>query len=297
MKRILLMSCLVVLACLGYYLFFYPYDYKVSFKARTLPGDVIETLRIWNKSLKGSEILQVDSFNTLKQSVKWSEKEYVFDWHFSYGDSLTEVQIGITQPDQSKRNRLLIPFSEQEIERDAEEISRQFFNVLKEHLEITKVKIVGESEIDPSFCFCTRIVTTQTDKANAMMQYYPAINSVVESISLKVLGAPSVRVIRWNHSDNFLEYDFCFPVMSSDSLVHVESFEYRGFKKSKALKAIYNGNYITSDRAWYELFEYARTNGYKTTGFPIEYFIDNPNYGSDELKWKAEIYLPIEDND
>ncbi len=297
MKRIFFYSCLVVLACLGYYVFFNSYDYKVSFKAKTLPGDVIETLRIWNKSLKESEILQVDSFNTLKQFIKWNENEYVFDWHFSFADSLTEIQVGITQPGHSKKNRLFIPFSEQEIERDAEGISRVFFDVLRQHLEITKVKIVGESEIDSSFCFCKRIVTTQTDKANAMMQYYPVINSVVESISLKVLGAPGVKVVRWNHSDNFLEYDFCFPVMSSDSLVNVESFEYRAFKKTKALKAIYNGNYITSDRAWYELIEYAQSNGYKTTGHPIEYFIDNPNYGSDELKWKAEIYIPIEGDD
>lgn len=297
MRRIIFVCCLIVLSCFGYYLFFSPYDYRVSFKSKTLPGDIIETIRIWNKSLVDSEILQVDSFNTLTQSVKWQEDHYVFDWHFELKDSLTSIQIWITQPDRKIENRLLIPFTNQDIERDAEEISKKFFDVLKQHLEITKVEIIGESEVETSFCFCKRIRTTQTDKANTMMQQYPIINSAVESVPLKILGAPSVRVIRWSHSGNFLEYDFCFPIMSSDSLVYVETFEYHTFKKTRALKAIYNGNYITSDRAWYELIRYAHLNGYRSYGLPIEYFVDNPNYGSDELNWRAEIYLPIEGGD
>lgn len=294
MKRIFLACCLLVLGGFVYYLFFSSYDYKVSFKAKTLPGDVIETIRIWNKSLEDSKILEVDSFNTLKQSIKLHQNDYIFDWHFDFKDSLTSIQIGIIEPQQSVRNRLFIPFTKQEIEIDADTLSRTFFKVLKQHLEITKVRIVGETELDSSFCFCKKVQTTQTDKANAMMQEYPVINYAVESISLKILGAPSVRILKWDHSDNFLEYDFCFPVVKSSPLIHLDSFEYKLFNKTKALKAIYNGNYITSDRAWYELFNYAKTSGYKVSGFPIEVFVDNPNYGSDELNWRAEIYLPIE---
>ena len=65
----------------------------------------------------------------------------------------------------------------------------------------------------------------------------------------------------------------------------------------KALKATYNGNYITSDRAWYALLEHAERNAIKVSETPIEVFYNNPNFGGDELQWNAEIFMPLIDQE
>ena len=59
---------------------------------------------------------------------------------------------------------------------------------------------------------------------------------------------------------------------------------------------IYNGNYITSDRAWYELLDDAERKNIEVHQTPVEVFYNNPNYGGDELNWKAEIYMPLKNN-
>lgn len=292
-EKLVVTSCLVAILGFLYYLFFVPYEYQVSFKVKTQPGDVIETIRIWSKSLSGSEIVAVDSIRGLIQILERNGIKYLYTWDLAYQDSITSGLIKISQPGREKFNKILVPFSTQQIESDAEAISLLFYKMMQEHLNITKVRLMGEVDMDTAFCFCKRVNTTQTDKAKAMMYEYPFVNSVFEAINLKITGAPSLHVVEWSHSKNRLIYDFCFPVSSVDTLTQVESFQYKSFKKTKALKAVYNGNYITSDRAWYELIHYAQTHGYKIVGGPIEYFMDNPNYGSSEVDWRAEIYLPI----
>ena len=63
------------------------------------------------------------------------------------------------------------------------------------------------------------------------------------------------------------------------------------------MKAEFNGNYIFSDRAWYELRDYAEKKGLKVTDKPLEIFFNNPNMGGDELQWKADIYMPLAEDD
>jgi effector-binding domain-containing protein len=104
---------------------------------------------------------------------------------------------------------------------------------------------------------------------------------------------PSVRVRKWKHNSGYLNFYFCFPIEKQQFLPASDSVIYADFKSEKALKAIYYGNYITSDRAWYELTNYAGQNGYEITGGPIEYFYNNPTLGGDESLWKAEVFLPI----
>ena len=71
--------------------------------------------------------------------------------------------------------------------------------------------------------------------------------------------------------------------------------QYKQYNQVTALKAVYNGNYITSDRAWYALLDYAKQNNIAVNNNPVEVFYNNPNYGGDEMRWKAEIYMPIKE--
>lgn len=281
---------------LTYYLFFKPFEYEIKFKAATVSGDLIETIRIWNRSLDSAKIIEVDSFYRLTQSIVRKKREYVYDWHFSsVNDSVTVVNIQISEPNRSLINKILIPFTKQPIEIDAREISTVFYEILKEHLKITSVKILGKTELDSSFCVCRSLATYQVDKANGMMRDYPILTTFIDVHKLSIAGPPSVRIREWDHNKGSLAFDFCFPIKPSSSLPIVDSLFYKNFKKEKVIRAEYHGNYITSDRAWYELMSYANKNGYKVTGLPIEYFYNNPNLGLSQDMWKAEVYLPVGD--
>ncbi|MBT1706155.1 GyrI-like domain-containing protein, partial [Chryseosolibacter indicus] len=124
--------------------------------------------------------------------------------------------------------------------------------------------------------------------------YYPLLTSFVEHFNFKPNGVPIVKIKEWRHNSGTLEFDFCFPIVRTDSLPQVEFITYKTFKKQRVLKAEYFGNYFTSDRAWYELIQYANKNGYKVDHSPIEYFYTNPTTGINESDWKAEIFLPIQ---
>jgi effector-binding domain-containing protein len=277
-----------------YYLFIRSFEFEVTFKTKTTPGDIIESIRIWDRSLKTSNEVVVDSFSSLSQTIVWKNRNYEYNWHFSsYNDSTTKVNVKISEPGRSFVNKILIPFSEQPIEIDANEIVRTFYDVLKEHLNITRVRVIGEAEIDSAFCVCSSLKAIQIEKANGMMNDFPLLTTFITNLKLKPNGLPMVRITEWNHSKGLIKFDFCFPIVRQDSLPALDSISYKSFKREKVLKAEFNGNYITSDRAWYALIQFAERNGYEVSGLPIEYFHDNPNLGNNELRWKADVFLPI----
>ena len=277
-----------------YYLFLRPFEFEVRFQVKTSPGDIIETIRIWNRSLDTASVFKVESFDRLQQNINWKKRNYVYDWHFkNLSDSLTSVDIRISEPQRSLINKILVPFTSQPIEQDAGEIGNVFYNILKEHLRITKVMITGETVIDSSFCVCSALDTHQIEKANGMMNDYLMLGSFITTHNLKSDGNPMVRISEWNHEAGTLKFNFCFPIQPVDSIPKNKLIEYKVFKGETVLKAEYRGNYITSDRAWYELLRYAEKNKYEVTGLPIERFYDNPNLGANELNWKADVYLPV----
>ena len=280
---------------LGYYFLVKPSEYSANFAARTSPGDVIETIRLWNKSLDNAAIVDVDSFSTLSQRIIHDGREYIYTWKFRTADSVTKVDIDISEPGKVFLNKLLVPFVTRPIEQDASKIVREFFGILKTHLEITKVNIVGVVDVDEKFCVCSTVQTLQVDKANGMMRDFLPLSTFVEEMELTTDGPPIVKVSHWNHSKGSLEFDFCFPIKNTLKLPHSKVFSYRSLPSQRALKADYFGNYVTSDRAWYELIQFARDQNYQITGLPIEVFHNNPNLGMNEKEWRAEIFLPVAD--
>jgi len=92
-----------------------------------------------------------------------------------------------------------------------------------------------------------------------------------------------------------IEFNFCYPILQQETNPYHPEIIYKRIPSRPAIKAVYNGNYTTSDRAWYVLLDYAKQNNLEVTGLPVELFYNNPNMGGDELNWKAEIYMPLKD--
>lgn len=296
MKKVwLALSCLVLVFAV-YYLFIRSFEYEVTFRAKTSPGDIIETIRLWDRSLPGAEVVGVDSFRRLEQTIVRDDRRYVYDWHFTpVSDSVTSVRVRISEPAEALMNKVAVPFVTRPIEEHASDIAREFYDVLQQHLAITRVRIVGEVEMESAFCVCSTLATTQVGKADGMMRDFPLLTSFVEQFNLKPDGPPIVSVSAWSHSGDSLRFDFCFPIARNATLPPTNTLAYKEIGGGKALKAEYYGNYITSDRAWYALIQFAEKHGYQAVPLPIERFHHNPNLGVSERTWKADVYLPLRD--
>jgi hypothetical protein len=167
MKKIIAIMLIALIGGVAYYFLAVPYEFEVRFSTKTLPGDVIETIRIWNRSLDQAKVEQVVAFDELSQQIFWKGSKYRFVWKFeAIHDSLTKVIVRISEPEKRLANKVQVPFGNPKIEVDAAEISKTFFDVLKTHLDITRVKIIGESSLDSTLCVCRSLKTDQVSKAN-----------------------------------------------------------------------------------------------------------------------------------
>lgn len=292
MKKLVWLLVLLFVG-LGIYVFLVPYEYTVTFRSKALPGTINQTVKLWNRSLENGVINQ-ESIHSFEQRITVADRAYLFKWRItSASDSTSRVKVYISEPGNGIRNKLLIPLTETQLEKDAEQTVREFYSRLREHLGKFKVQIEGLSETRPAYCVYVPIETDQLSKANGMMMNYSLLDGFIVKNELETDGQPFIEVTGWDPETDRLAYNFCYPIVKTDSLPSDDRLKYKQLESKKAIKAIYNGNYITSDRAWYALKNYAEENDIETVDLPIEVFYNNPNFGSNEIEWKAEIFLPI----
>lgn len=296
-KKIVSIIGVILLGGLAWYLFIKPYDYLVMFKANTFPGTINQTIKAWNNTLDSIGRIEQNNINHLKQYVQTKDSAYVYEWNITpITDSTSKIRVYIKDLDNSLKNKITIPFSDTNFEKGARNRLLDFNDLLKEHIKKFRVTIEGESELKSTYCAYVSFKGKQNEKAMGMMQNYSLLNSIILENQLQLNGPPFIEVTQWDTSTDSVYYNFCYPIIKSEKLpVHTE-VKYKHFFGGKALKAIYNGNYVSSDRAWYALLDYAGNNDINAISKPIEVFHSNPNIGGNELDWKAEIFLPIKDS-
>ncbi len=279
-----------LLAGLAWYLFILPFEFKVTFQTKALPGVIEQCIKTGFTHATYSK----EANEEVLQQITMDSSEYQLTWLFKeLNDSTTSVSVLFHEPGRSLLNKFLVPFRATQIESHAEESIREFYEALKKHISNFKVKVEGPTELDRMFYVYAPVKTTQTGKAGGMMAHYNLISSFVVSNQLETRGVPLLSVDRWDEETDSLYYHFGFPVLFKDTLPEHELLKYQWIGPKKVIKAVYHGNYITSDRAWYALRNYAKKNKLEVVGAPIEFFYSNPNFGGNELKWKAEVFLPI----
>lgn len=275
------------------YLFVMPSDYKVSFKANALPGTINQTLKVWNAELKG-DLTTHKTIDKLTQVIKFGDSTQTYNWNFkAITDTSSVVTVCIKDNDHSVMNRLKKPFSDIPLALQSSKTVNKFYEYLNEHLDQIKITYDGESELESTFCAYVPIKGKQSDKAKGMMQNYGLLATVMGNNSVELNGPPFVEITHWDKVTDSISYNFCFPIKRSDKLPEHPVIKYKRIFATNALKATYNGNYITSDRAWYTLIKKAESLNKDIELTPIEYFHNNPNFGGDAINWKAEIYMPL----
>ncbi|MGB5781698.1 MAG: GyrI-like domain-containing protein [Eudoraea sp.] len=298
MKKVILVLVPILIVGLVWYLFIKPYDYLVTFKVRTFPGTINQSLKIWNSTLKDAQLVNQVGFTHLEQNIKFNDSTYLYQWDIiPLTDSTSKIKVYVKDLDHSFKNKIAIPFFNTDFEKRTISTVKDFNEKLNEHIAKFRVKIAGKNELPATYCAYVSVKTTQFGKAQGMMNNYPLLNTILANNGIELNGRPFLEVTQWDMETDSIQFDFCYPIIKSDSLPQHPDLKYKQFNSRDALMAVYNGNYITSDRAWYALLDYADKNDIEVTGLPVEVFHNNPNMGDDALNWKAEIYFPLIDAD
>nr|WP_262921927.1 AraC family transcriptional regulator [Arenibacter sp. A80] len=280
-----------------WYLFLRPYDYLVSITAKTIPGVVNQNIKLWGKTNNNTVFIRQKDFFNIDQQLRFNDSIFQYQWKItSVSDSTTSIRVYIKGLNQGLWNRLKIPFFDTDFEKRTKSTIFDFNNVLTEHLQKFKVTVLDSiQQLPDTYCAYVPIKTSQLGKAKGMMQNYPILSRVLADNNVILNGKPFLEITNWNREVDSVCYNFCYPIIKSDSLPQNGIIKYKKFDGFRALKAIYNGNYITSDRAWYALLDSAKRNGLEVWEKPVEVFFSNPNLGGNELDWIAEIYLPLKE--
>ena len=296
MKKISAIVGFLLVGFLLWYLIIKPYDYLVTFKIKTTAGTINQSIKLWNTSIENTRPIQQENLKNLTQQIIIKDSTYNYEWSISsLNDSISKVSVYVTDIDHSFANKISIPFGTTDFEKRTQNTITDFIEKLKEHLSKTRVSQVVVDSTRSTYCAFIPMKGLQIEKASGMMQNYSLLTSVLSVENIEMNGTPFVEITNWNTQNDSITYNFCFPVIKSDSLPKDARIEYKQYNGVKALKAIYNGNYITSDRAWYALLDYAENHDIVVAKKPLEVFYSNPNFGGDELQWKAEIFLPIKE--
>lgn len=298
MKKIGFGGLTIILLGLIWYLFIKPSDYTVRFETNTFPGAINQTLKLWDESLDTLERIQQNgSIYDLTQKLKFGDSVHIYNWNIqALTDSTSKVVVNAKDADHSILNKIKVPFSDTDFEKRVRKTVLDFADNLKVHIKEFKVTIDGEAELPSKYVAYIPIKSTQFLKAGGMMKNATYISQTLLNNQAEFNGPPMIEVTDWNMDKDSLTYNFCYPIIRSDRLPMNTDIKYKRIFGKKALKATYNGNYITSDRAWYALLAYAKKNNIEVEPKPVEIFYNNPNTGGGELTWKAEIYIPIKED-
>ena len=279
MKKISAIIGFLTIGFLLWYFIIKPYDYLVTFKVKTTAGTINQSLKLWNTSLENSSPIQQENLKNLTQQIKIKDSTFNYDWSISsINDSISKVNVYVTDMDHSFANKISIPLGTTDFEKRTQNTITDFIGKLKEHLNKIRVRVIGIDSTRTTYCAYIPMKGLQIEKARGMMQNYSLLTSVLSAENIEMNGTPFVEITNWNTQNDSIAYNFCFPVIKSDSLPIDPLIKYKQYNGVKALKASYNGNYITSDRAWYALLEYGENNGIEIANKPLEVFYSNPNF-------------------
>lgn len=296
-KRGIYIFSILAVIFLVWYFFVKSADYTINFKSNTFPETIIQSLKLWNNGLDNSvELGKVDNY--VQQTIQITDSTHIYNWQIkSLTDTSSQVTVGVSDQNliNSLKNKLLVPFSKTDFSNGSEKRVFNFMTVLKDHVDNFKITIIGIEEIPEKFLAFIPIKKTQVEKARGMMENSSFIGEILLKNGVELNGPPMLEVTEWNRSKDSISYNFGYPILPQQNLPTTTEIQYKKLETTKGIKAIYNGNYITSDRAWYALLRYAKTNGLNVAPNPIEIFYNNPDMGGNSLNWKTEVYLPLID--
>lgn len=294
MKKGLLAIGVILCIAAGWYLFIKPSDYIINFKVKTTPGTVVQSIKSWNSNLTASTITEQHGTSAIVQERQFGDSTVTYSFNvYPLNDSITKVSVGVKDAEHSLKNRLTVPFTNTLFKDRSTANTMDFYETLNQHLKEIKIEVTGIEKTPSTYCAYISLKSMQEAKALGMMRNYGYIGDVLTRNNVEMNGPPFVEVTEWNQKTDSISYNFCFPIIRSENLPITDEIKYKRLFTKDAIHAVYNGNYITSDRAWYALLAYAKQNNIEVDPKPLEVFFNNPNMGGNAMEWKADIYMPL----
>ena len=305
MSRLRKLSLLVLVALLiglCWYLFIKDYNYRITFKTPHAPGTVYSALSEM-RALKTDDVDSIyvsdkKPFEFIAFNMHYGDSVFNINWKIKrVNDSLTRLTGSIKDLKNSLKQNILIPFKQTDFIKRNVKLSYGLMNGLLDHKEEYKVSLASDSivKVPSQYCAYISLESDIYQKATTMMSNISLIMSYIKGNEIPITGDPFVKVREWDVKSSKIKYDFCFPIKKPDSLPPTKTIKFRNTEEFMALKAIFNGNYRLSDRAWYELIDLAEQRGIEVDPRPFEIYRNDPHSGGNELEWIAEVYLPVKE--
>ena len=132
MKKISAIIGFLTIGFLLWYFIIKPYDYLVTFKVKTTAGTINQSLKLWNTSLENSSPIQQENLKNLTQQIKIKDSTFNYDWSISsINDSISKVNVYVTDMDHSFANKISIPLGTTDFEKRTQNTITDFIDKLK----------------------------------------------------------------------------------------------------------------------------------------------------------------------
>jgi len=293
------LGILLGLFCIWYF-GFKEYDYRITFKTYEPTGSIYYNILEWNNFENPKEkvvtTLSKSPFSSIIQELKINDSIIKIEWQFDrVNDSTTKVIANLKDENNSLKQKLLIPFTKSDFEKRSLLTVKSVKYALSELEKKFKLGKVDEDTLKSRFCVYIPVECKMFDKANKMIYNTSYIMDFIRQNNLNLIGDPFLQVKKWDIENETIAFDFCFPIDFKEELPTSNELLYKKINNQKSLKTTFNGNYRISDRAWFKILDYAGSNNIKIDSLPTEVYKNDPHSGGDELKWVAEIYMPIKE--
>ncbi len=298
-NRLKLIIIVIVSLLSVWYFLIKKHDYIYVFTAQAIPGVVYQNITSWSRfySKNKDSITDLNRVPFQKIVQKWEigHKQYEVSWYLELkNDSTTKVMLGINTPKNSLKNRFDVVVGKNHIKENTQSLLLDYKKSLDYFLTRTKVEQeVVYSDTPENFCAYLTLECKIEEKATKMIANNFIIPLFLSEHNISVKGKPFIEILKWDVDNSKIQFNLCVPIDKREELPIHSEIKFKENKKRKALKATYYGNYRTSDRAWYELYNYAKENKISIEETPLEYFYNSPMLDGDELEWKAEIFVPL----
>jgi effector-binding domain-containing protein len=298
-KKIALLLGIIFSLFLVWYLLIKKSDYCISFKVKTATGTIFQGIQEWSyaQSVNQKEryvILEKRNFDFIRQEMNIENTRMEYTWEMkSINDSVTSVNVGIKDFNNSIYNRLTAPFFSTSFKVEQIKKITDFKDGLNNHLKNFKVKIEEEGSSEETFVAYINLKSVLQEKAQTMIANDAIITGFLQTNKIKIIGKPYLEIESWDLDKETISFNYCFPVDKSTKLIDDVNVKFKTIPVIKGLKATYFGNFRTSDRAWFALLDYAKRHDLKLENKPLEHFLANPFNGGNELEWETKIIIPF----
>jgi effector-binding domain-containing protein len=289
------------LAILGIWYFAIKQEhYQISFTTRQPAGIVYNQILEWKPTKEnGISEIAVDhgtQYSEVVQQVRIGDSLFTYRWQFSKkNDSLTQVNVRITDEHNGLYQKMQVPFSDNDFVKRSVKNVAEVGNSMVLNAKKFRVHTIKDTVFLGGFCAYLPLESPVDKKAATMLYSIADLMGYVKENELELQGDPYLEVVDWDQKTSMIRYNFCFPLLQSDSLPASNKILFKETPSFKAIKAEFNGNYSISDNAWYYLLEYAEQNQLKVKSLPVELYLNDPHTSGTPLHWKANIYLPLVD--